>query len=80
MSQRIFIKPTALTIEGETTARLVRKPNGERLKAEGEAVTLDTFWQRRLNDLDVELAEQPAESPPVAAAPIAAPVAAKSAK
>ena len=41
---------------------MVRKPNGELLKAEGEYVTPETYWNRRLNDGDVTKGT-PAKSP-----------------
>lgn len=41
----------------------VRKPDGQILKADGEAVERDSFWLRRQADGDVSLT-----APPVAAA------------
>lgn len=57
--KRIFLKPTPLVIDGETLDRKVRKPSGPYLAAEGEEVNLDTYWQRRLNDEEVEEAPRP---------------------
>jgi len=37
--------------------RRVRKQNGELLKDEGEAIEIDAFWRRRLDDQDVTAAD-----------------------
>ncbi|KPU91147.1 hypothetical protein APR50_17135 [Variovorax paradoxus] len=60
--KRIFIKPTLLVIDGETLVRKVRKPVGGHLAADGEEVNLDTYWQRRLNDKEVEVVPQATSS------------------
>ena len=54
MQNKIFIKPRKPEF-------IVFKPNGCRLKAEGEYVDAVPFWQRRINDRDV-IAAQPAKS------------------
>ncbi len=63
--------------EGDTIASAILKPapdriahheDGRPLAAEGEEVTLDPWWMRRLIDQDVEIVGAP---PPVAAATIA---------
>lgn len=54
MQNKIFIKPRKPEF-------IVFKPNGCRLKAEGEFVDAVPFWQRRINDRDVVVA-QPAKS------------------
>lgn len=35
--------------------RLVRKPDGTPLDAEGEPIEIDAFWQRRIDDQDVTI-------------------------
>lgn len=48
-----FVKPKH---KGST----VLKPNGQRLKAEGELMYSDVeFWHRRIKDGDVELVKNP---------------------
>ncbi len=47
---KIFIKPRKPEF-------IVFKPNGCRLKSEGEYVDAEPFWQRRLNDRDVVVAQ-----------------------
>ncbi len=54
MPNKIFIKPRKPEF-------IVFKPNGCRLKAEGEYVDAVPFWQRRINDRDVVVV-QPAKS------------------
>jgi hypothetical protein len=44
----------------------VRKPDGQILKAEGEAVERDSFWLRRATDGDVRLGVVPAAAVPPA--------------
>lgn len=41
----LFVRP----LEGRT----VRKPDGQRLKPEGETVEAGAYWTRRLDDEDV---------------------------
>lgn len=55
MLNKIFIKPRKPEF-------IVFKPDGCRLKAEGEYVDTVPFWQRRLNDRDVVVA-QPSKTP-----------------
>lgn len=55
MLNKIFIKPRKPEF-------IVFKPDGCRLKAEGEYVDAVPFWQRRLNDRDVVVA-QPSKTP-----------------
>lgn len=50
MPNKIFIKPRKPEF-------IVFKPNGCRLKAEGEYVDIVPFWQRRINDRDVVVAQ-----------------------
>lgn len=45
---KIFIKPKKKEL-------IVPKPNGVRLKAEGEYVKAEVYWQRRINDNEVEV-------------------------
>lgn len=46
---KIFVKPKRKEL-------IVMKPNGQRLKAEGEYVEAQVYWQRRINDKEVEVA------------------------
>lgn len=46
----ITIKPTKVGVN-------VAKPDGAKLKAEGETVKRSAYWVRRLNDGDVVLVE-----------------------
>ena len=50
--QTMSLKPAADVV--------VRKQDGTPLAAAGEAVELNSYWQRRLNDGDVVLAESEA--------------------
>lgn len=59
MSERIFIKP-APQAEGQPPLK-VRKPVNGHLAAEGEWVNPESYWQRRLSDGDVVLAQPAAE-------------------
>ena len=57
MPERISIKPALL----DGGPRLVRKPVGGYLAADGEEVNQESYWLRRLNDGDVVLTDpQPA--------------------
>ncbi len=47
--QTVTLKPAADVV--------VRKQDGKPLAAAGEAVELNSYWQRRLNDGDVVLVE-----------------------
>lgn len=47
--QTVTLKPAADVV--------VRKQDGKPLAAAGESVELNSYWQRRLNDGDVVLAE-----------------------
>lgn len=48
-------QPVTITIKPAKSGVNVRKPDGSKLKADGESVTKNAFWVRRLNDGDVEL-------------------------
>ncbi len=65
---RIFLKPALdKSAEAEPLARLkVRKPVGGHLAAGGEWQNLDSYWQRRINDRDVEVIQGQTEEPPAA--------------
>ncbi len=65
MIGRIFIKPATLP-EGEPMK--VRKPVNGHLALDGEWVNPESYWQRRLNDGDVVVAE-PSAAPAPAPAP-----------
>ncbi|MDH4449205.1 MAG: DUF2635 domain-containing protein [Rhodoferax sp.] len=67
MTERIFIKP-APQPEGQPALK-VRKPVNGHLAEQGESVNLDSYWQRRLNDGDVVIADEPTATP--AAQPVA---------
>jgi len=43
--------------------RRVRHPDGRLLAEEGEAVTLTPYWNRRIEDGDVQPIERPARTP-----------------
>lgn len=64
MTERIFIKP-APQAEGQPPLK-VRKPVNGHLAEKGESVNLDSYWQRRLNDGDVVIAEEPVAEPEAA--------------
>ncbi len=59
MTDRAFIKPAQ-------PGTLVRKPINGYLAADGEEVTLDSYWRRRLADGDVVVAQPPATEAPKA--------------
>jgi hypothetical protein len=67
---RIFVKPALdKSADAQPAARLkVRKPVGGHLAEGGEWQNLDSYWQRRINDQDVEVIEGPAEDTPAATA------------
>lgn len=48
MDDKIFVKPKKKEL-------IVPKPNGVRLKAEGEYVKAEIYWQRRINAKEVEV-------------------------
>nr|DAI24791.1 MAG TPA: Protein of unknown function (DUF2635) [Caudoviricetes sp.] len=48
MNNKIFVKPKRKEL-------IVIKPNGQRLKAAGEYVAAEVYWQRRINDNEVEV-------------------------
>lgn len=52
MSEKIFVKPKKPEL-------IVLKPDGSRLKAAGEYVAAEVYWQRRINDNEVEVQKQP---------------------
>ena len=56
---RIFVKPALdNSADVQPGARLkVRKPVGGHLADAGEWQNLDSYWQRRINDKDVELVQ-----------------------
>lgn len=56
-AERVFIKPGVMP-DGKTPMK-ARKPMGGHLAADGEEVTLDSHWRRRLADGDVVLVEPP---------------------
>lgn len=60
MNGRIFIKP-APQPDGQPPLK-VRKPMNGHLAAEGEWVNPESYWQRRLNDVDVVLGTPTTES------------------
>lgn len=49
---KILIKPKKKEL-------MIFKPDGTRLKAEGELVEASTFWHRRLKDNEVEVIKTP---------------------
>lgn len=63
-AERVFIKPGVMP---DGTPMKARKPMGGLLAADGEEVTLDSHWRRRLADGDVVLAN-PVEPPKAAKA------------
>lgn len=70
---RIYLKPaldkSAQQDKGQPAARLkVRKPVGGHLADAGEWQNLDSYWQRRINDKDVEVVPGLAEEAPAAEA------------
>lgn len=69
---RIFVKPALdKSAEAQSGARLkVRKPVGGRLADAGEWQNLDSYWQRRINDGDVEVVQGQVEEPPAAIAAV----------
>lgn len=48
MDNKIFVKPKKKEL-------IVLKPDGVRLKAEGEYVNAEVYWQRRINAKEVEV-------------------------
>lgn len=56
MPNEIFIKPRKPEF-------IVYKPNGLRLKKEGEFVKAEPFWYQRLKDQDVVVAPPPKATP-----------------
>lgn len=56
--EKVFIKPGTLP---DGTPMKARKPMGGFLAADGEAVILDSYWRRRLDDKDVVTATPPAD-------------------
>jgi hypothetical protein len=80
---RIFLKPALDRSRDKTDAgaRLkVRKPVGGHLAPQGEWQNLDSYWQRRINDKDVEVLPGLVEEPEPAAADAAADAGAKAGK
>jgi hypothetical protein len=65
---RIFVKPALDKSAGaQPGARLkVRKPVGGHLAEAGEWQNLDSYWQRRINDTDVEVVQGLTEEAPAA--------------
>lgn len=51
MSETAYLKPA--------DGLQVRKPNGSHLATEGEAITFDSYWLRRLNKGDVVATKAP---------------------
>lgn len=49
---KILIKPAKKEL-------MIFKPDGPRLKAEGELVDATIFWHRRLRDKEVEIIKNP---------------------
>lgn len=49
---KIFIKPAKKEL-------IVLKPDGTRLKPDGELVAAVTYWHRRLKDNEVEIVKNP---------------------
>jgi hypothetical protein len=65
---RIFVRPAPdKSADAQPAARLkVRKPVGGHLADAGEWQNLDSYWQRRINDGDVEVIEGLTEEAPAA--------------
>jgi hypothetical protein len=65
---RTFVKPALdQSADAQPGARLkVRKPVGGHLADAGEWQNLDSYWQRRINDGDVEVIEGLTEEAPAA--------------
>jgi hypothetical protein len=66
---RIFVRPAPdKSADAQPGARLkVRKPVGGHLADAGEWQNLDSYWQRRINDGDVEVVQGLTEEDPAAA-------------
>lgn len=54
MENKIFVKP-------KRKGLIVFKPNGCRLAEEGELVNAEPYWQRRINDKEVEVITTPSK-------------------
>lgn len=71
--KRIFVKPAldpnAEQVKDQPAPRMkVRKPVGAGYLADaGEWQNLDSYWQRRINDKDVEVVDGMTEEEPTAA-------------
>jgi len=59
IAERVFIKPGRMP---DGTPMKARKPMGGFIAEQGEEVTLDSHWRRRLDDGDVVLTERPADA------------------